>query len=1565
MEDLTGKVLKSYEIKESIGAGGFGAVYRALQTAIGREVAIKVILPQHANQPEFIRRFETEAQLVARLEHPHIVPLYDYWREPGGAYLVMRYLRGGSLRESLEEHGAWSAGRVAQMMNQMASALAFAHVSGVIHRDLKTDNILIDEAGNTYLTDFGIAKDLGGNENLTQDAILGTPAYLSPEQIRGEIASPQSDIYALGILIFETLTAVKPFYDATPATTLYKQLNEPLPSLLEFRDDLSEDLDIVLQRATSKDATLRYENTLAFARDFTEIVRETAPGLPTATGSVTLDIMSITQAEAEIFQPKNPYKGLRAFQQADADDFFGRDELVTELVDHLGVSGNNYDFLAVVGPSGSGKSSVVKAGMLPRIQDGALNPDSKWYTAEMVPGTHPIEELEAALLGVSTSEFPGLINQLKEDERGFVRAVKRIIPEDSEFVLFIDQFEETFTLVDDEDERAHFLKAILNAVEDERSRIKIVVTLRADFYDRPLLYQEFGKLIRRYTELVLPLTDAELEATIVGPAERVGMTLEPGLVAAIVTDVYQQPGALPLLQYALTELFERRETRNMTLAAYREIGGTAGALARRAEELYQSFNESEQAATRQMFLRLVTLGEGTDDTRRRIFQAELLTLGKYGQAMPNVIDSFGKYRLLTFDHDPQTRSSTLEVAHEALIRQWERMRDWLDESRESLRLHRRLRLGADEWNQARRDPSFLASGTRLQQFEEWQSSSDIVMSDMERTFLEMSIHAREEQEQQELERQQHEEELERRAEQRLRMLAVVMTIAAVIGFGLALFAINAQRRAEEQAEIASNNAATATVAQGEAVIQADNAATSAAVASQNEDEARGLALAANARNAAANGDLQLALALALESKDIYTPPSTEVLRTLSTIAYAAGPRYRLQSHSNSVVGVSFSADSFYVVSASTDGSVQVHDNRNGELVFTQSVDGNWFNDADIAPDNSSVAAVGGDGIVYVWSFPDGELLHAIEGHTEYQYDDDKPALPPEIMSVEYSSGGQWLLTGGIDHTARIWDVRAGRQIQIFDGHVGAIAKAVFSPDTARIATTTVDETFLDYQFDEPDRKVRIWDVATGELVQIIDPKSGYIRSLDYSPLGDTVAIGVWDGTNAGTVRIYDIATGDELERFFAHTTPVEEVVYNSDGTLIATTSWDLDVQIWNIERRTPIMTFLGFEDRILGLDYSRSGDYLVLGLGNIGDNEYTGTATPVDASVWVWDIRSRDEISSFTKQDDWLWTVDISPDGQWAATSGGPLRLPEQVQGQEVQEIDTAVRVWDIETNEIIAEMRAHSNTVDSIRFHPDGKRLLSSSWDGFVILWDIETAERLQIYRGHEGRVYMVRFLGDGSRFVSVGDDGNAILWDTESGEQIRVYEHPSGLNGLDFSPDETQMATSSGDGLIYLWDMESAELIRTFEGHTSSVNEVRFHPSGDYLVSTSWDDTVRAWDIETGLEMRRFNGHTGNTFGIDFSNDGEIMLTTSSDTSVRMWNWETAEEIHRFDAHNDWVNEVIFSPDDTFAISAGQDPAARVWRIDRTAEDLEAFALANRYVRALTCDEREVYRLEACDSE
>ena len=418
----------------------------------------------------------------------------------------------------------------------------------------------------------------------------------------------------------------------------------------------------------------------------------------------------------------NPYKGLRAFEETDAVDFFGREELVEQLVKRL----SQTRFLAVVGPSGSGKSSAVRAGLLPAIRRGAIPASEGWRITDMFPGAHPLDGLEAALLRAAPEPPASLMDQLERDEHGLHRAVLRLLPSDgSELVLVIDQFEEVFTLVEDEAVRTHFLGSLEAAANDPRSRLRVVATLRADFYDRPLMYRGFAELFKSRVEAVIPLSAEEVERAISGPAKRVDVSLEPGLVAAMLADVAEEPGALPLLEYALTELFERRDGRVLFLEAYREIGGVSGALGRRAEELFAELDDSGKEAVRQLFLRLVALGEGTEDTRRRAPRSEIASLDIDQNEMTTVIDTFGASRQLSFDRDARTGAPTIELAHEAILTAWPRLHRWIDDAREDLRTERRLAASTGDWIEADRDPSFLLTGSRLEQAESWQAESGV------------------------------------------------------------------------------------------------------------------------------------------------------------------------------------------------------------------------------------------------------------------------------------------------------------------------------------------------------------------------------------------------------------------------------------------------------------------------------------------------------------------------------------------------------------------------------------------------------------------------------------------------------------------------------------------------------------------------------------------------------------------------------------------------------------------------------------------------------------------------
>ena len=363
-EDLTGRAIRGYALAERIGMGGMGSVYRAVQPNVEREVAVKIILPAFANHPDFIRRFEAEAQLVARLEHPHIVPLYDYWREPGVAYLVMRLLRGGNVQGLLGQ-GPLSLDVTTHLLEQICSALNAAHRIGVIHRDLKPANVLLDEDQNAYLADFGIAKNISDPdlEHKTQiDEMVGTPHYMSPEQIRSLSIKPQTDIYCLGIMLYEMLTGALPFAGPTPIDFIQQHINMPMPSLAAHHTGLPALLDKVIGRATAKKPEDRYEDVSTLFKDF----RQAVSGMMDAR---SIPIYFEEETDTEIV---NPFKGLRAFSEADAENFFGRETLVQQLLARLGEGGDLSRFLAVIGPSGSGKSSVVRAGLIPALASRRL-----------------------------------------------------------------------------------------------------------------------------------------------------------------------------------------------------------------------------------------------------------------------------------------------------------------------------------------------------------------------------------------------------------------------------------------------------------------------------------------------------------------------------------------------------------------------------------------------------------------------------------------------------------------------------------------------------------------------------------------------------------------------------------------------------------------------------------------------------------------------------------------------------------------------------------------------------------------------------------------------------------------------------------------------------------------------------------------------------------------------------------------------------------------------------------------------------------------------------------------
>ncbi len=834
-----------------------------------------------------------------------------------------------------------------------------------------------------------------------------------------------TDIYSFGVLLYELLSGRHPFPDYHGQELLNKHLNEPLPSIQALRPELPATVDEVIQRATAKDPGQRYADTLALAAAFRQAVE----------GGIATEPASRVTVEVQ-----NPYKGLRAFQMADAADFFGREALSKRLLDQL----ENNRFLAVVGPSGSGKSSVLKAGVIPALRQGALPASETWFIVEMTPGSYPMEKLESALLHIAVNPPESLLGQLQEDRRGLLRAIRRTLPdEESQLFLVIDQFEELFTLVEDEEERIHFLNSLLVAAQEKSSPFRLVITLRADYYDRPLQYASFGDLMRQHTEVVLPLSANELERAVTGPAERAGLAVDPSLVTEIVADVVDHPGMLPLLQYALTELFEQRNDNLLSLQTYRTIGGVTGALAQRAEELYAGMDGPGQEVARQLFLRLVALGEEGEYNRRRVLRSELTTLDN-SQLLLNsaqfegIIDAYGSARLLTFDRDATSRAPTVEVAHEAMLREWDRLRGWLEADRSDLIFHRQLNRAAAEWSGAGGDESFLLRGERLTQFESWAGDSQLALSADERAYLQASVARREERAAVERERQEQEARLEGRATWRLKALVAVVVVALVLVTGLVIAAVSfsfERRLAEESQRL---------------ILFRD--ITSSALANLGIDP-------------------ELSVLLALEAAEITDAADGALPLELEDLLHRAVQADSVHLTKRMGGALAFSPDGQKVAIGNEEGLLRMWDPLTGQdlwgvVRYQEGSEG--IGDIAFSPDGRYLATSSPDTFVKIWDVSSSQEIGLIDSQEGFK-------------AVTFTPNGQQILTVGGDDAVRVWNLEplpdhvseGAEPVQLLESTIfrqesEQISDVIYSPDGRQLAILA------------PGKSITVLDAASGE-----------------------------------------------------------------------------------------------------------------------------------------------------------------------------------------------------------------------------------------------------------------------------------------------------------------------------------------------------------------------------------------------------------------------------------------------------------------------------------------------------
>jgi serine/threonine protein kinase len=737
--------INQYEMIKMIGEGGMGTVFLARDLRLGRRVAIKFL---QSNQPELTQRFLVEARATARCQHDNIVVIYEVGEHNQSPYMVLEYLNGKPLTETIKDGQRLPYTRVVEIMMQVLKALECAHGQGIVHRDLKPDNIFIMDSGNLKVLDFGIAKVLeaqtsggavtsgairmpsplelatGSNNALTRHGtIMGTLKYMSPEQwgIGIEI-DHLSDIWACGVLLHRMICGRHPLHPLDGNQLVVTAMLElPMPSMTEAAPpDCPRELIQIVDRCLLKMKDQRWQSA-------TELMRALEPFLP-------------GRRAAELQLDESPYAGLSSFQENDAGKFFGRNREIAAMVTRI----RDRPLMAVVGSSGVGKSSFVRAGLVPALKRSG----EQWETLVIRPGRKPMEALgalispmvaTAANLADEMDEQKKLVDKLRREPGHLGHLLRGRARRDSRrIMLFVDQFEELYTLVGDHEERAAFTACLAAVADDATSPLRVVLSIRSDFLDRVAEDQGFVQELTQGLFFLGPPNREGLRDAILQPAELAGFKFE---LAATVDDMLDHlettPGALPLLQFAAAKLWENRDRarKMLTHQSYAAMGGVAGALASHADRVVQDIGQQKNWLVRAVLLRLVT----AERTRAIVPMEELRELSREVGEVQRVVDQMVDARLLVVQTLEGGKGSTVEIVHESLIHGWPMLRRWLDETQEDAALVDQLRTAARQWSSKGRSPDLLWRGDTADEAKKFRKRYKGPLSDVERAFLDEII----------------------------------------------------------------------------------------------------------------------------------------------------------------------------------------------------------------------------------------------------------------------------------------------------------------------------------------------------------------------------------------------------------------------------------------------------------------------------------------------------------------------------------------------------------------------------------------------------------------------------------------------------------------------------------------------------------------------------------------------------------------------------------------------------------------------------------------------------------
>ncbi|MEU8587105.1 hypothetical protein AB0C59_08890 [Streptomyces sp. NPDC048664] len=1234
---------------------------------------------------------------------------------------------------------------------------------------------------------------------------------------------------------------------------------------------------------------------------------------------------SAAAAEDEIRPPSGapgvpgvcPYRGLASYRPQDAPWFFGRERSTDLLVAELRAAERAGGLVMLVGASGAGKSSLLNAGLVPALLNGALDDGDgrARRVLQLVPGSDPLAELArhipelGSVISAASTASEDTSGSTSEDgpqdppkdasdessgtdgggtdsggtdsggsgggarvgpaaREAVVAWARRAASSSGRPVVIVDQFEELFTLCGDEPDRRTFVQ-LLHAASSppgpgEPAPALVVLGIRADFYEQCLAYPELAEALQHRHTVLGPLTTAGLREAVVGPARAVGLELEPGLAELIVREVSagrpqgtHNAGLLPLLSHALLATWQRRTSGRLTLAGYRAAGGIQGAVAATAERAWSGLDPAARTAARQLLLRLVRVGEDTHATRRRETRRRLTRESTDPDRTQESLEALVRARLVTLD------AETVEITHEALLHAWPRLRDWLDEDRNGNLLRQRLEEDGRAWEGSNRDSSLLYRGSRLEQAHGWaMSAGDASLTRSGVEFLAASVRLR------------------RRTVRMGRAAVSALVVLALLAVGTAVLAW----RQRDDAVFA------------QVLAEADRAQYT---------------------------DPSLSAQLDLVAHRLRPDDQDTDNRLVSIVnAPLATP---LRGHSGPVYLTSFSPNGRVLATASYDRTVRLWDVSDPAHArpLGKPLTGHtsWVSTAVFSPDGRVLATAGDDGDIWLWDVTDPQHAHP--------FAEPLTGGSGAVYLAAFSPDGRTLATADDDHTVRLWDVADPRHPRPLGapliGHTGSVRTVAFSPDGRTLASSGDDAT------------IRLWDVADPRhprpVGRPLTAASSTVHSIAFSPDGRTLA----SGSKDDTVRLWDVtdtrhprSLGKPLA---THTGPIWSVAFSPDGSLLAAGSADSTASLWNVSNPA-------FPSQVGEPLTGGSGEMYAVGFSPDGHTLATGSG---DSRIRLWSIPASDMIGR---------TGAFSPNGKVLATGAG----------------DGRIRLWNVVDGERPVALGSPFSTTGgddrrspkflprSMVFLPDGRTLaVLMGGTNTVQLWNVADPSRPVAYGPPIPQ--NTRYAGPA---LALSPDGHTLALDYDDRSvQLLDITHPARpdrlgtpltghtgyVNTLAYSPDGRTLASGSSDGTVRLWDVtdprRARALGRPLTGHLGPVNTLAFSPDGRTLASGSDDDTIRLWNVTDPAEATRLGrpltGHTEALVSLTFSVDGRTLASGGSDNTVRLWNVTDpagATPIGQSMSPNAKTgNFLSFSPNShLLGVSSGAD-TLRLWNLDTDA--------------------------------